>query len=254
MRHWLVLAGLYATIVALVLPGSPLAQMDDEPAPAAEVTAPLEPAPDAVPRAEPVPAEPAPAPEPAPDPEPALPAAPPQPVTQDLGDEREQLERDDEPRALAAAATSVTVSDFQFAPARITIQQGDTVTWTNDGPTPHSSTSENGVWDTGIFPEGESRSHTFNEAGTFAYICTPHPNMTGTVVVEASASGGGDEPVDDGSSGGVGGSSAGTGADGAESSDAGSSLPATGSETWLLAVIGVAFLAAGFAIQRRQSA
>jgi LPXTG-motif cell wall-anchored protein len=245
MRHWLVLAGLYAAIVALVLPGSPLAQQIEW-----EAAPPAEPAPvsatEAAPPTEAAPAEPEPAAAP---PEPA--AAPPE---QDLGDERGGLERDDEPRALAAATTSVTVSDFQFAPAQITIQQGDTVTWTNDGPTPHSSTSEKGVWDTGIFPEGERRSQTFNEAGTFAYICTPHPNMTGTVVVEASASGGGDEPVDDGSSAGGGGSSAGTGADGAESSDDGPSLPATGSETWLLAVIGVAFLAVGFAIQRRQAA
>ena len=35
--------------------------------------------------------------------------------------------------------------------------------------------------------EGESGSHTFTEAGTFSYICTPHPNMKGTVIVRPRA-------------------------------------------------------------------
>ena len=92
---------------------------------------------------------------------------------------------------MAAASGSVTVSDFTFSPGTITINQGDTVTWVNNGPTPHSATSSSGVFDTGIFPKGQSRSHTFNEAGTFAYICTPHPFMKGTVVVQASQTEGG---------------------------------------------------------------
>ena len=88
----------------------------------------------------------------------------------------------------------MTIVDFSFSPGTITINQGDTVTWTNDGPTPHSATASDGSFDTGIFPAGESRSHTFAQAGTFSYICTPHPNMRGTVVVQASQTGGGDTP------------------------------------------------------------
>ena len=86
------------------------------------------------------------------------------------------------PIAIAAASTSVTISDFQFAPGGVTVNVGDTVTWTNTGPTPHSATASDGSFDTGIMDEGSSGSHTFTEAGTFAYICTPHPNMKGTVV------------------------------------------------------------------------
>ena len=66
---------------------------------------------------------------------------------------------------------------------------GDTVTWSNAGPTPHSATASDGSFDTGILDKGGSGSHTFTQAGTFAYICTPHPYMKGTVVVQASASG-----------------------------------------------------------------
>ena len=97
----------------------------------------------------------------------------------------------DAPRATAAADTGVTISDFQFAPTSVTIDVGDTVTWTNDGPTPHSATADDGGFDTGIFDAGQSRSETFDQAGTFAYFCTPHPNMRGTITVRAASTGGG---------------------------------------------------------------
>jgi plastocyanin len=57
----------------------------------------------------------------------------------------------------AAASGSVTISDFQFAPASITVDVGDTVTWSNAGPTAHSATATGGSFDTGIFSEGQSR-------------------------------------------------------------------------------------------------
>src|SRR5918999_994198 len=88
---------------------------------------------------------------------------------------------------VTAASAGVTIRDFEFAPSAVTVNVGDTVTWTNDGPTPHSATANDGSFDTGIMDEGGSGSHTFSEAGTFSYICTPHPNMTGTVTVQAAA-------------------------------------------------------------------
>jgi LPXTG-motif cell wall-anchored protein len=91
-------------------------------------------------------------------------------------------------KAQAADTANVTISDYRFTPATVTVVVGDTVTWTNDGPSAHSATATGGSFDTGIFPAGASRSATFDEAGTFAYICTPHPNMEGTVVVEAAGS------------------------------------------------------------------
>jgi plastocyanin len=79
-----------------------------------------------------------------------------------------------------------TISDFKFTPATITIQAGDTVTWTNDGPSEHTATASNGSFNTGILKKGQSASHTFTQPGTYAYICTIHPWMHGTIVVEAS--------------------------------------------------------------------
>jgi len=89
--------------------------------------------------------------------------------------------------AHAADDTSVTISDFKFAPASITIHVGDTVTWTNDGPSAHTATANNGSFNTGVLQKGHSASHTFTTAGTFTYICSIHPFMHGTVVVLANA-------------------------------------------------------------------
>ena len=91
-------------------------------------------------------------------------------------------------RAKAAADQMVTISDYGFTTADITVQQGDEVTWVNDGPSSHSATADDGSFDTGVFAAGESRSVTFEDVGTFAYICTPHPQIEGTVVVEAAGS------------------------------------------------------------------
>ncbi len=90
--------------------------------------------------------------------------------------------------AHAASDPADTISDFKFSPATITIHAGDTITWTNNGPAPHTATASNGSFDTGNLNKGQSASHTFTQAGTFAYICSIHPFMHGTVVVLANAS------------------------------------------------------------------
>ena len=258
MKQLAPLALVYALIAALVLPGSLLASEDADPATeerAAEPTPqPAEPAPareEAAPEAEqPVaspaePQKPAAAQEPAAAPEPAAAVAP-----------SEQPAREPKQRtvARAAASGSVTIADFQFTPAEITIDQGDTVTWTNDGPSAHSATAPDGSFDTGIFGAGESRSQTFDEAGTFSYICTPHPNMHGRIVVRASQTGGDTPDSSAGESGGTDGSSGtGSGAEAAQS-DGGSSLPSTGADAGALLVLGALMLLLGVAVHRRAGA
>lgn len=234
MRHLALLVAVYALIAALVLPGTLLAQESEEP-PSTETTATEQ-------------AAPAPAPEPAPAAEPA--PAPPEPEPQVLADERDDAPKPEpkrKPTAVAAASGSVTIVDFNFSPGTITINVGDTVTWSNDGPTPHSATSSNGAFDTGIFPAGQSRSHTFNEAGTFSYICTPHPNMRGTVVVQGAQTGGGDTPDSSGGSD----DSAGTGATGEAAQSDGPTLPNSGADSGALLILGGLLLLLGVAVHRR---
>jgi plastocyanin len=92
------------------------------------------------------------------------------------------------PTALAASR-GVSIRDFAFAPKTVEIRVGDRVTWTNRDSVEHTATASNGSFDTGLVGEGESHSVRFTVAGTYRYICTPHPNMTGTVVVRAAAGG-----------------------------------------------------------------
>jgi len=97
----------------------------------------------------------------------------------------------DRPVAHAAAGATVAIRDFSFGPATIAVHVGDTVTWSNAGPTPHTATANDGSFDTGTLKAGQSGSHTFASAGTFVYHCTLHPFMRATVQVTAVASGGG---------------------------------------------------------------
>ena len=88
---------------------------------------------------------------------------------------------------LARAAThAVTISEFAFSPATLTVTAGDTVTWTNEDPVVHTSTSATGAWDSGDLAQGESFSVTLTTPGTFDYVCTPHPSMTGRITVQAA--------------------------------------------------------------------
>lgn len=92
-----------------------------------------------------------------------------------------------------AADRSVRIEDFAFSPRTITINVGDRVRWTNRDPVEHTATARNGSFDTGLLADGESYTIRFNAAGRYRYICTPHPTMTGTVVVRAA---GGVRPPD----------------------------------------------------------
>ena len=84
-----------------------------------------------------------------------------------------------------AATSAVSIQNSAFAPTNTTIKVGDTVTWTNRDAFSHTATSDTGAWDTGVITAGASRSFTFTSAGTFAYHCTIHSFMKGTVVVQA---------------------------------------------------------------------
>ena len=81
------------------------------------------------------------------------------------------------------------LAGFAFAPGTLTIQAGDSVTWTNDDSTAHTATGDG--FDTESIGPGQSSTISFASAGTYAYVCSIHPQMNGTVVVEAAASGGG---------------------------------------------------------------
>lgn len=89
----------------------------------------------------------------------------------------------------AAADRDVVIEGFDFQPGSVTVRVGDTVTWENRDGVEHTATSIDGRFDTGLLATGERGSIRFTRAGTYRYLCTPHPTMVGVVVVTAAGSG-----------------------------------------------------------------
>lgn len=80
-------------------------------------------------------------------------------------------------------ATQVIVANFAFDPQSLTVAAGTGVTWTNNDSAAHTVTFTGGP-DLGQFGTGDSVSRSFDSAGEFDYVCTIHPGMAGTVVVQ----------------------------------------------------------------------
>ncbi len=76
-----------------------------------------------------------------------------------------------------------------YIPAEVTINAGETVTWSNDDTAAHTVTSgtpsdgPDGTFDSSLFMAATTFEHTFDESGTYDYFCMVHPWMTGTIQV-----------------------------------------------------------------------
>jgi plastocyanin len=88
----------------------------------------------------------------------------------------------------AAAPGSVRIVDSTFQPGRLTVAPGARVTFLNADDRPHSVRFDGD--ESPILDSGRTYERTFSSAGTFAYVCGLHPEMTGTIVVAAGAGGG----------------------------------------------------------------
>jgi LPXTG-motif cell wall-anchored protein len=157
----------------------------------------------------------------------------------------------------AAGDPGVTISGFAFHPPSVTIHVGDTVTWTNNDAIAHTATAGDGSFDTGTLSKGQSGSHTFTKAGTFAYICSIHPNMHGTVVVQGSSP----SPSTSGGGGGSGASSPSGSSTpsttttpttaAASPSTSGTTLPNTGIDLGSILLAGTLLIGGGLLLRRR---
>jgi plastocyanin len=83
----------------------------------------------------------------------------------------------------AAATRSVDIANFKFQPKALHVQAGTKVDFTNASNVTHTATRA-GAFDTGPIAPGKSILVKFTQKGTFAYHCTIHPFMHGTIVVE----------------------------------------------------------------------
>lgn len=84
----------------------------------------------------------------------------------------------------APGVVRVEMRGVAFAPGEVRIRAGQSVEWVNLDPVAHTATSDQGLWDSGTLAEGDRFMHRFDRPGRFPYHCTPHPQMTGVVIVD----------------------------------------------------------------------
>ena len=93
-------------------------------------------------------------------------------------------------RAASAAASKaqtqqVEIRNFAFAPKSLTVSAGTRVMWTNRDEEPHVITSAGSKFPSSKgLDTGDSYAVTFSKPGTYAYYCSIHPMMVGTIIVQ----------------------------------------------------------------------
>ncbi len=86
-------------------------------------------------------------------------------------------------QATPVATNSVSIQNFEFQPAAITVPVGTTVTWTNKDVEQHTVTARDKAFNSDVVNNDKTFSFTFDKPGSVDYFCQIHPHMTGTVVV-----------------------------------------------------------------------
>ncbi len=88
-----------------------------------------------------------------------------------------------------AAGHAITMANYAFSPASETISVGDRVTWTNTDQAPHNVSTTSGPVSiqSPTLNTGQSWSYTFTTPGSYSYICSIHPDMRASLVVQPVA-------------------------------------------------------------------
>jgi plastocyanin len=81
-------------------------------------------------------------------------------------------------------SVQVTIDNFNFTPAAMTVSAGTKVTWVNKDDVPHTVTSDDKLFGSRALDTDDTFSFTFQSPGTYTYYCSVHPKMTGKVVVK----------------------------------------------------------------------
>lgn len=84
----------------------------------------------------------------------------------------------------SAGGTAVSVVNFSFSPATLTVPAGSTVTWTFKDSTDHNVTADDKSFASKNSSSGATYSFHFSKAGTYSYMCTIHPFMKAKVIVQ----------------------------------------------------------------------
>lgn len=89
-----------------------------------------------------------------------------------------------QPASLPAGSAAATTEIRAFAFARdLTVGTGQALVWINRDAVPHTVAADDGSWSSGEIASGGSFSRVFDKPGTYAYHCSIHPFMRGTLSV-----------------------------------------------------------------------
>jgi plastocyanin len=89
------------------------------------------------------------------------------------------------PELAAAADThTVVIADMKFFPETLAVKRGDTVVWVNRDFFPHNARAKDRTFESPDLGTNKSWRYVATKAGTFSYVCTLHPTMRGTLVIE----------------------------------------------------------------------
>ena len=84
-------------------------------------------------------------------------------------------------QAPAGKTVAITIENMQFTPAVVSVQRGDRVTWVNKDLFPHTVTAAGKEFDSGNIDAGASWTYVATRPGEFAYGCSYHPTMKGSL-------------------------------------------------------------------------
>lgn len=83
----------------------------------------------------------------------------------------------------SAKPKAVSISNFRYDPAELSVTIGDTVVWMNDDALLHTASADSGAWSSPEMRQGERFTYVALRAGRFPYHCTAHPVMRATLIV-----------------------------------------------------------------------
>jgi plastocyanin len=86
--------------------------------------------------------------------------------------------------ASGGGTDAITIHNFAFSPATLTVKPGATVTVANHDQVAHTVTATHGAFNTGDISDGQSKTFTAPKTpGKYTYICSIHQYMSGTLIV-----------------------------------------------------------------------
>lgn len=90
---------------------------------------------------------------------------------------------DQTPVVSGAEQVTVEMSDYEFFPAKLTVNVGTEITWLNRDGVVHNVVAGDDAFDSGTLNGGDSWSVVLDQPGTYSYVCTFHPGMEATLTV-----------------------------------------------------------------------